>query len=154
MSIRNHHYRTEMSLPLPREQIFEFFTDVQNLVRITPPHLNFKVVTPLPIILKKGATIEARLKPFGGISITWLTQITDWNPPYEFSDKQLKGPNRLFTHTHRFIERNGYTIIEDDLIFSLPFWPFGEIAYPVVILQIKEMFAYRQKKIREILMSD
>jgi ligand-binding SRPBCC domain-containing protein len=41
-------FHAQLWLPHPREQIFEFFSHARNLETITPPWLNFKVLTPAP----------------------------------------------------------------------------------------------------------
>ena len=53
----------------PLTEVFEFFADAGNLERITPPELNFKIITPQPIDIKKGALIDYQLK-IRGIPIT------------------------------------------------------------------------------------
>jgi ligand-binding SRPBCC domain-containing protein len=50
-------------------------------------------------------------------------------------DEQVRGPYRLWEHTHSFNEEGDETIIEDIVRYGLPFWPFGEIAHPIVRLQ-------------------
>ena len=75
----------------PLTEVFEFFADAGNLERITPPELNFKIITPPPIDIKKGALIDYQLK-LRGIPITWKTEITLWNPPHSFVDTALKSP--------------------------------------------------------------
>jgi ligand-binding SRPBCC domain-containing protein len=67
-------------------------------------------------------------------------------------DEQVRGPYRLWEHTHSFYDEGDETIIEDVVRFSLPFWPFGEIAHPMVRLQLGRIFRYRQSAVRRSLL--
>jgi ligand-binding SRPBCC domain-containing protein len=145
-----HTLHTSMSLPLPRETVFAFFAEATNLQRITPPELGFEMVTPHPIHLREGTRIEYRLHLFG-ISFAWQSEIQRCYPPEEFVDVQLRGPYKCWMHTHRFREEDGATIIEDEVQYALPYWPFGELAYPLVRLQLGRIFRYRQQAIRRYL---
>ena len=136
-------------LPLPRDQVFAFFAEATNLQRITPPELGFKMVTPPPIHLSEGTRIEYRLHLFG-IPFAWQSEIQRWHPPEEFVDVQLRGPYKRWVHTHRFREEDGVTIIEDEVQYALPYWPVGELVYPLVRLQLARIFRYRQQAIRTI----
>ena len=97
----------------PIEEVFKFFADAGNLERITPPELNFKIISPQPIDIKRGAFIDYKLK-LRGIPITWKTEITQWNPPFDFVDTALKSPYKQWIHLHTF-ERGerGETIMKD-----------------------------------------
>jgi ligand-binding SRPBCC domain-containing protein len=133
---------TSMSLPLARDQVFAFFAEATNLERITPPELGFEIVTPGPIQLREGACIEYRLHLFG-IPFSWHTEIQRWHPPEVFVDVQRRGPYKYWVHTHRFREEHGVTIIEDEVQYTLPYAPLGELVSPLVRLQLHRIFRYR-----------
>jgi ligand-binding SRPBCC domain-containing protein len=135
-------FRTAIELPHPREKVFPFFADAANLEVITPPELKFRILTPPPIEMAVGALIRYRLRLMG-VPFEWLTRIAAWDPPHEFVDEQLKGPYRTWVHTHRFTEVPGGTRIDDEVRYALPLFPFGEVAAPIVALQVRRIFAYR-----------
>lgn len=141
-----------MSVPLPRERVFAFFADADNLQRITPPELRFKIVTPQPISMQEGALIDYRLGLFG-VPLRWQARIVRWQPPDGFVDEQLIGPYRVWEHTHHFYDGGGVaTTIEDVVRYGLPFAPFGEISHPLVRLQLRRIFRYRQSAVRSCLL--
>jgi ligand-binding SRPBCC domain-containing protein len=138
------------TLALPRERVFPFFAAADNLEQITPPELQFRITTPLPIEMGEGTLIKYQLR-LHGIPFEWLTRISVWNPPHEFVDEQLRGPYRQWVHRHTFAEDNGRTKMEDVVDYALPFHPFGELAAPLVAAQVRRIFDYRTSAIARLL---
>ena len=141
----------EIELPLPQEDVFQFFSDAANLAVITPPELQFSIVTPLPIEMRKGTLIDYRLGLFL-LRFGWRTEIVEWDPPHRFVDVQLKGPYRKWVHTHEFTAIAGGTRMRDHVDYELPLAPFGNLALPVVKLQLKRIFDYRSRIIERMLL--
>lgn len=141
----------ELTLDLPRPEVFDFFADAGNLERITPPQLNFQITTPQPINIKQGALIDYKLK-MRGLPIKWRTEISVWEPPFRFVDQQLIGPYTQWIHTHTFTELGPeQTLIVDEVRYRLPFEPLGDIAHFFVRKELDQIFDYRQKAVMEIL---
>lgn len=144
-------FTSSLTIDLVRDKVFEFFSNAENLERLTPPELKFHIVTPLPINIKKGALIDYELSLYG-LPIKWRTEITHWEPPFEFIDTQLSGPYKQWIHRHRFIEPEpGKTQMEDEVRYRLPLEPLGDIAQFFIERQLKYIFGYRQKVIAELL---
>jgi len=131
-------------LPRPRDEVFSFFADAHQLQTITPPWVNFEVLSPAPVAMKPGARIDYRIRVHG-LPIRWRTVITEWNPPRRFVDVQLRGPYRLWHHTHTFEERDGGTLCLD----SVRYRPRGGalVNWLFVRRDLERIFAFRCERL-------
>ena len=108
-----------VTLPVSRTELFEFFSDAFQLEQITPPWLNFRVLTPAQIFIRSGTQIDYRLR-LRGLPIRWRTEISTWDPPRSFTDRQLKGPYYLWEHLHTFSEVDEGTEVRDQVWYRVP----------------------------------
>jgi len=140
----------ETSVNKPIEEVFNFFAKAENLNIITPPELNFKIVTPLPIEMKKGTFIDYKIK-LNGVSFKWKTEITEWVPPIRFVDTQLKGPYRVWIHEHIFESHGSFTIVKDIVSYQPPGWIFEPMIHKLAVKKkLEHIFDYRMEKIKSI----
>lgn len=143
-------FQTSETVKRPIGEVFDFFSNAENLERITPPELNFRIITPTPIEIRQGTIIEYRLS-LHGFPMTWRSEITLWEPPYRFADTQLSGPYKQWIHVHTFAETNEGTLMTDEVRYRLPFEPLGDIAQFLIDRQLKHIFDHRQRMVVELL---
>lgn len=141
--------RTQL-IQRPLAEVFPFFASPENLARITPPWLHFVIRSPSPVEMKAGALIEYTIRWFG-MPVRWKTEINDYEPPFRFVDRQIRGPYTLWHHTHVFSELNGMTEMTDLVQYRLPLGPVGRMLHTFLIRrQLQEIFEYRYNMIEEI----
>lgn len=127
----------------PISTVFPFFSAAENLAKITPPELGFRIRSALPILMRTGTLIDYTIVLFG-FPLRWRTEITNWNPPHSFEDTQLRGPYAKWVHSHSFVEERGGTTIHDRVVYALPFGPLGRLAHPIISRQLRRIFDYRE----------
>jgi ligand-binding SRPBCC domain-containing protein len=138
-----------LHVPLDRADLFPFFCDAFNLERITPRELCFRVLTPRPIEMREGARIDYRLSLWG-IPFSWQTEISCWEPPLRFVDRQISGPYRRWEHLHEFIPGDQGTKILDRVDYALPLSPLSECMHPLLRRQLSRIFLYRQQALKQL----
>ena len=137
---------TSLFLPHPLDAVFPFFADARNLEALTPPWLRFEILTPLPIVLRAGATIDYRLH-LHGIALHWQSKITAWEPPLRFVDEQRRGPYRQWIHEHTFTPCNYGSEMSDFVRYSMPGGCLANLFF--VRRDVRRIFEYRSRKLRD-----
>lgn len=138
----------EMVVDLPRDEVFPFFADAMQLEKITPPFLNFSVLTQQPIEMAKGLLLDYKLF-LHRIPIKWRTEIAAWDPPYRFVDTQLRGPYKRWYHEHTFEELEGNKTLVKDSVHYIP--RGGSLVHRFFVKpDLLKIFGYRQKRLKEI----
>ena len=137
-------------VPRTVDETFAFFADPHNLEGITPPWLRFGILE-APAELRRGALLRYRLRLFG-VPIGWRTEITAWSPPHTFTDTQLRGPYRVWVHTHRFTPTPAGTEIYDHVRYCVPGGPAAPLAERLLVRRwLAAIFDYRASRLAELL---
>lgn len=132
--------RSELWLPQSRDEIFQFFANPHNLDTLTPAWLQFKILSPADTAMGKGTLLDYRLR-LHGVPIRWQSEISVWEPPSRFVDRQIKGPYSLWVHEHTFATRDGGTLVGDNVEYAVP---GGSIVQRFLVApDIARIFAYR-----------
>ena len=132
------------------ETVFQFFREPENLARITPPRLGFRILTPAPIVMKEGALLDYTIR-WLGLPVRWTTFISHYEPPHLFVDVQIRGPYAFWHHLHRFRAVAGGTEMTDVVRYILPYGPLGGLAHGLLIRrQLCRIFDYRSDVIGRI----
>ena len=78
-------------------------------------------------LLKEDDTVTWEATHFG-IKQRLTAKVTHMKKPTEFVDIMIKGAFKSFTHTHRFVEGKGGTLMIDIFEYKSPYGPIGLIA--------------------------
>ena len=145
--MRRFSYQGEQTLPRPLEEVFPFFSNPRNLQTITPPWLDFEILSGEDLTMRVGLLIDYRLRVHG-IPFKWQTEITAWDPPHRFVDEQRRGPYRLWIHEHTFEARGEETLVRDRVEYGVP---GGWIVQRLFVgRDVERIFAFRMKMLDEL----
>ncbi|MFZ6001639.1 MAG: SRPBCC family protein [Bacteroidota bacterium] len=133
------------TLPISIGEAWAFFSVPQNLGKITPPYMNFEIISQTGgLKAYTGQLIEYRVSVLPGIRLRWLTEITNVTEPTQFIDEQRKGPYKLWHHTHTFRETPNGVEMTDVVKYQLPAGPLGVLAHALFVeRRLNGIFDYR-----------
>ena len=140
----------ETVIPAPRRMVFEFFSDPQNLARITPRSLGFEIVDAPDRRLRAGDRIRYRIRLLG-LRLPWVSRITEWREGTSFVDEQERGPYKRWRHVHTLMASDRGVLMCDRVDYELPFGALGRfVAGWWVRRNLERIFDYRTQAIGEI----
>lgn len=142
----------ETTVPTSLDETFAFFSNAENLDRLTPSWVGFQILTPTPIEMHPGRNIDYRIR-IRGVPVKWRTEIAAWKPNEHFTDVQIKGPYRWWHHEHRFEPSpDGGTRVIDEVEYLAP---FAWLTHPLLVRRdVRRIFDHRAEQLRKILAKD
>lgn len=140
----------EQYLPLGLEEAFEFFRDPRNLGRITPPWMNFQFKGEVPDEIVEGTRLDYRIRLFG-VPMGWRTNISHWDPPYDFVDQQEQGPYAYWHHLHSLDPIGDGVLMRDRVRYRPPLMPLSRPVHALFIRPVLErVFNYRHEAVAKM----
>lgn len=138
------HRETIVASPL--DATFAFFSDANNLERLTPAWLKFQIRSNGPLTMREGLLIDYVIT-LRGLPIPWKTRIDVWEPGVRFVDRQLNGPYLWWRHEHRFEAVPRGTRVVDHVEF-VP--RLRLITGRLVARDVERIFDYRAEELKRI----
>ena len=139
-------------LPIALEEAWTFFTQPENLKKITPPKMGFDITgrsADGPVY--PGMIITYKVSPLLGIKMNWMTEITHVRENQFFVDEQRLGPYKIWHHEHHFEQTNDGVLMTDIVHYATPWYVPDFIVHPLIIKpQLNEIFDYRTQVLEKL----
>jgi ligand-binding SRPBCC domain-containing protein len=152
-----YHLHQAQFLPLTLNEAWTFFSSPQNLVKITPPNMDFKIlhISGNGSGMYPGQIISYKIKFLPFIYFRWVTEIKHVHPNKYFVDDQVFGPYALWHHQHHFKEVSGGVEMTDEITYAVPFGFIGRLAnFLFVKNQLREIFQFRKITLDKMFIND
>ncbi|MBP9070191.1 MAG: SRPBCC family protein [Bacteroidia bacterium] len=133
-------------------ELWGFISDPANLAIITPPEMNFKVLSELrDEKMHPGQIIEYQVSPLLGLKMHWVTEITHVKTEEYFVDEQRFGPYTFWHHQHSIKQTSNGIEMQDDIHYKIPMGAIGRSLNKLFIAKkLEHIFEYRKKKLDEL----
>ncbi|MGA8115147.1 MAG: TIGR01777 family oxidoreductase [Actinocatenispora sp.] len=144
-----HTFSTETRVAQPVEEVFGWHRRPGALRRLLPPWEPVTLVQEATD-LTEGSEAILRLSGPATLSPRWISRHVDFRPPHAFTDVQLAGPFRHWTHEHLFESTpDGGTVLRDRVSYELPLGAAGGLTRPLVEARLRRMFRYRSQQLTD-----
>ena len=142
-----YHLKRIQKLPLTLEEAWTFFSSPMNLSKITPAEMGFRI-----LYISGGDQAYAgqiicyKIKILPGISVHWVTEITQVKHQQYFIDEQRFGPYALWHHQHHFKAVDGGIQMTDEVNYAISLGVLGRLAHMLFVgRQVSAIFDHRKK---------
>jgi ligand-binding SRPBCC domain-containing protein len=140
-----------IDLEAPVEEVFAYYANPSNVIRMTPPELHLKIVR-AEVPLQQGSrvlfTMRPRMMPF---EFNWMLVIKDFVENKSFSEVLEKGPFAIWRHEHRFHAHGPQrTRVTDTIIYDRPIGFAAKLAGPAFVRgMLEKTFRHRHRILQE-----
>lgn len=137
------------------EAAWAFISRPENLNRITPADMEFRILSDVPREMYDGLLIRYRVRiPFLGTR-DWLTEIKHIRERRSFVDEQRRGPYRLWYHYHEITGVPAGVRFVDEVTYVLPFGLLGRLVHALFVRRtLDRIFRYRNEQLIRLLGND
>jgi len=141
-------FKKSQLLPITINEAWDFLSDPNNLKKITPEYMGFKILEKEDTKMYAGQIIQYIVTPILGIPTKWVTEITHVKDKSYFVDEQRFGPYSLWHHKHFIKEVDGGVEMLDIIDYKIPLGFIGRLANPILVKpKLNEIFNYRKQKL-------
>ncbi len=132
-------------------EVFAFHESPGALQRLVPPWEKVEVVEQSDSI-RPGSRVVLKTK-MAGMSLEWVAEHTEYEPPHKFADRQVSGPFANWYHIHQFLDDGqGGTILRDEVEYEPPLGILGKLLGASFIRhKLERMFDFRHDATRRYL---
>ena len=137
---------TEQVLPISLAEAWDFFSTPKNLNDITPPHLQFEMMSGHESEMHEGQILVYRIRLLAGFKRAWVTEIKSVEFQRQFVDEQRFGPYRFWHHRHTFEETAEGVRMTDIIHYDVGFGVIGALVDRAYVTPtVRMIFSYREQ---------
>ena len=137
-------FKKTQLLKITLDEAWEFFSNPNNLDKITPDFMKFKIISNPSDKMYSGQIITYRIGLMPGVNQTWVTEIKNVDERKSFIDEQRFGPYKFWHHLHMFDETEEGVMTTDLIHYAVPFGIFGRAVHAIYIKRtLEEIFSFR-----------
>ena len=141
-------FEASVDLACSSAEVFEFLAQPENIRRITPSSVML-VFDAAPQRLSLGAQMKFRVQAYGVVRSA-THDITAWDEPRKFVERQVEGPLSSWEHEHLFAEIPGGVRVTDRITFAPPSGMLGLLVNERKIREsLEDGFGHRHQELEK-----